>query len=644
MSTSSPKDAEPATRAANKAVRAALPFAERGDFDDAKRGLIAELPEGVVRSASGQLVWNLRDWDFLASEEEPATVNPSLWRMAQLNRASGLYRVIDRVYQLRGLDLANMTIIEGDSGLIVIDTLTTCEAAAAALDLYYAHRPRRPIVAVIYTHSHADHFGGVKGLISAEDAAAGRLAVIAPAGFMAAVGGENVLAGLPMSRRAQYQFGTLLPRGPRQQVDAGLGKGLARGRVSLIAPNDDIVAPRETRTIDGVEFVFHLAPETEAPAEMHIHLPGLGVLDMAENACPLLHNLIPLRGAAARDPRIWSRYLAEAIELFGNSTEVMIGQHHWPVWGRDRIVAHLAKQRDLYKFIHDQSLRLMNKGRRPGEIAEILSLPPDLAQDWTVRGYYGTVSHNAKAVYQRYLSWYDGNPANLNPLPPAASAQKAIAYMGGAGAVLARARADFAKGEYRWVAQVANQLVFAEPDNTAARQLCADAFEQLGYQAESATWRNAYLYAAQELRDGVMNLPPRASLSPDLVAGLSVEMLFDYLAIRLDPVKAAGRRWRFDWLVRDTGERIALNLENSTLNSLGGKQFAAPDASVDITRGALEAIALAPAALADKLADGTCRVAGDAAKLAALFAMLDDFALMFEIVTPGRHHDAASPN
>jgi linear primary-alkylsulfatase len=641
MPTNPPKDAEPATRAANQAVRAALPFAERTDFENARRGLIAELPEGVVRSASGQLAWNLRDWDFLDDEEAPETVNPSLWRMAQLNRASGLFYVTDRVYQLRGLDLANMTIIEGNSGLIVIDTLTTCEAAAAGLDLYYRHRPRQPIVAVIYSHSHSDHFGGVRGLISAQDAAAGKVAVIAPDGFMAAVGGENVLAGLPMARRAQFQFGTLLPRGPRQQVDAGLGKGLARGRVSLIAPNDEIVAPRETRAIDGVEFVFHLAPETEAPAEMHIHLPGLRVLDMAENACPLLHNFIPLRGALARDPRIWAHYLAEAIELFGDNSEVMIGQHHWPIWSRARIVAHLAKQRDLYKFLHDQSLRLMNKGCRPAEIAEVLSLPPDLARDWTVRGYYGTVSHNAKAVYQRYLSWYDGNPANLNPLPPTESAQKAIAYMGGAEAVLARARADFASGEYRWVAQVASQLVFAEPDNAAARELCADAFEQLGYQAESATWRNAYLYGAKELRDGVMSLPPRAPLNPDLVAGLSVEVLFDYIAIRLDPVKAAGRRWRFDWLVRDSGERIALNLENSTLSYLPGKQLAAPDASVEITRAALEAIALNPAALADKLADGSCRVAGDAAKLTALLAMLDDFALMFEIVTPGLHHSAA---
>jgi alkyl sulfatase BDS1-like metallo-beta-lactamase superfamily hydrolase len=631
-----PKDAEPATRAANAAVRAALPFEDRRDFTDARRGLIATLPGGIARAASGQVIWRLSDYDFLDAEEAPATVNPSLWRMARLNREAGLFHVTDRVYQLRSLDIANMTIVETDNGLVIIDTLMTCEIARAGLELYYAHRPRRPIVAVIYTHSHIDHFGGVKGIISVQDVAAGRIPVIAPNGFMEAVGGENVLAGLPMTRRAQYQFGTLLPTGERQQVDAGIGKGFARGTVSLIAPTDLIEAPIETRVIDGVEFVFHLAPETEAPAEMHIHLPNLRVLDMAENATHHLHNFIPLRGSLARDPRIWSHYLAEAIELFADKSDVLIGQHHWPTWGRDNIVAFLSRQRDLYKYIHDQSLRLMNKGLRPAEIAEALDLPPDLARDWSVRGYYGTVSHNAKAVYQRYLSWYDGNPANLNPLPLAEAATKTIAYMGGGEAVLARAQADFARGEYRWVAQVASQLVFAEPDNEGARSLAADAFEQLGYQAESATWRNAYLYGAQELREGVARLPARPPLSPDLVSALGIDILFDYLAIRLDPAKAVGQRWRFDWLVSDTGERAALTLKHSTLTCRRGKTEMNPDASVISTRAALDRVALRPQALAEVLADGTCKVTGgDVMKLEALFAMFEDFALMFDIVTPG---------
>jgi alkyl sulfatase BDS1-like metallo-beta-lactamase superfamily hydrolase len=490
--------------------------------------------------------------------------------------------------------------------------------------------------AVIYTHSHIDHFGGIKGIVSAQDVAAGRVPLIAPNGFMEAVGGENVLAGLPMTRRARYQFGTLLPTGERQLVDAGIGKGFARGTVSLIAPTDLIKAPIETRVIDGTEFVFHLAPETEAPAEMHIHLPKLGVLDMAENATHHLHNFIPLRGSVARDPRIWSHYLAEAIELFADKSDVLIGQHHWPTWGHDNIVAFLSRQRDLYKHIHDQSLRLMNKGFRPAEIAEALDLPPDLARDWSVRGYYGTVSHNAKTVYQRYLSWYDGNPANLNPLPAAQGAAKTIAYMGGGEMVLVRAGADFAKGEYRWVAQVASQLVFAEPDNEAARSLTADALEQLGYQAESATWRNAYLYGAKELREGIARLPVRPPLSPDLVSALGTDILFDYLAIRLDPAKAAARRWRFDWLVSDTGEHAALNLAHSTLTCRPGKTAMNPDASVVSTRAALDRVALRPQALAEVLADGTCKVtSGDAAKVEALFAMFEDFAPMFDIVTPG---------
>ena len=635
--TTAPKDAEPSTRAANAAIRAALPFEDRRDFADARRGLIATLPDGIARAASGQVVWNLSDYEFLAAEEAPATVNPSLWRMAQLNRVSGLFQVIDRIYQLRGLDLANMTIIEGDTGLIVIDTLLTCEAAKAGLDLYYAHRPRRPIVAVIYTHSHADHFGGVKGIISNEDVSAGRVAVIAPNGFMAAIGGENVLAGLPMVRRAQFQFGTMLPKGERQQVDAGLGKGQARGILSLIPPTDLIVEPTETRAIDGIEFLFQLAPETEAPAEMHIYLPQLRVLNMAENATRHLHNFIPLRGSVARDPRMWSYYLSRAIELFGAKSEVLIGQHHWPTWGSDNIVAFLAKQRDLYKYIHDQSLRLMNKGWRPAEIAEAMDLPPDLGREWSVRGYYGTISHNAKAVYQRYLSWYDGNPANLNPLPPAAAATKVVAYMGGAAAVLTRARADFAKGEYRWVAQVASQLVFAEPDNRDASELAADALEQLGYQAESATWRNAYLYAAKELREGIAELPPRPALTADLVSGLSTDILFDYIAIRLDPAKAVGHRWQIEWLLSDTGERVTLNLENSTLTCVLG-EAAAADVSVTTTRAVLEAIALEPQGFAEALATEGSRVTGDAAKLAALFSMLDNFKLMFEIVTPGTHN------
>jgi len=396
------------------------------------------------------------------------------------------------------------------------------------------------------------------------------------------------------------------------------------------------VQPTEPRTIDGVEFIFQLAPETEAPAEMHIYMPQFRVLNMAENATHHLHNFIPLRGSVVRDPRMWSKYLAAAIELFGANSDVLIGQHHWPTWGRENITAFLAKQRDLYKHVHDQALRLMNKGYRAAEIAEVLELPPDLAREWPMRGYYGTLSHNAKAVYQRYLSWYDGNPANLNPLPPRETAIKAVAYMGGAAKVLDLAREDFARGEFRWVAQVVNQVIFAEPENIAARALAADAMEQLGYQAESATWRNAYLYAAQELRHGLAKLPQRALLSPDLISGLSTDVFFDFIAMRLIPEKAAGRIWRFNWHFTDTDEKIAQNLENSTLTHVLGKEFDQPDVSVTTTRAIFDAVAMKQVTFAETVMSGQSKLAGDVLKLKALFDMLDNFELMFEVVTPGK--------
>ncbi|MCW5749042.1 MAG: MBL fold metallo-hydrolase [Alphaproteobacteria bacterium] len=631
-----PKDAEPATRRANAAVLAALPFEDRGDFEDARRGLIAALPGGEIRGDGGNVVWNLRAYEFLNGRDAPPTVNPSLWRMAQLNLENGLFKVVDRVYQIRGLDLANMTIIEGDSGLIIIDPMTTREVAAAGLALYFAHRPRRPVVAVIYSHSHVDHFGGAKGVASDEDARAGRVAVIAPDGFMEAVGGENVLAGNAMTRRAQFQFGSLLPPGERGQVDAGLGKVTARGTVTLIAPTTLIVEELETRTVDGVDIVFQLAPDSEAPAEMHMYFPQLRVLNMAENATRHLHNFIPLRGAVVRDPRLWSGYLSQAIEMFGERSDVLIAQHHWPTWGRERVVDFLAKQRDLYKHVHDQAVRMMNLGLRPGDIAERLTLPPELAREWSVRGYYGTISHNAKAVFQRYLSWYDGNPANLNPLPPVEGARKTVAYMGGAAQVTARAREDFANGEYRWVAQVMNQVVFADPDNAEARALFADALEQLGYQAESATWRNAYLYGALELRNGVMKLPPRAILSPDLLRAVTTDIFFNFMAVRLNAARATGHRFTINWRFSDTGETLALNLENATLTHIMGKQAASANASVTTTRATLDALALRRTTPAEAIQAGTFSVSGDWQVLPKLFGMLDDFTMMFDILTPGK--------
>jgi alkyl sulfatase BDS1-like metallo-beta-lactamase superfamily hydrolase len=630
------RDAEPATRAANAAMAATLPFGEVADFEAAKRGLIAPVPDGMVRAANGTMLWNLGEYAFIDGALAPATVNPSLWRMARLNLANGLFKVTDRLYQLRGFDISNMTVIEGDSGLILIDPLTTAEVSRAALAHYHAHRPKKPVAAVIYTHSHIDHYGGVRGVLDEADVLAGKVPVIAPAGFMEAVSGENVLAGMPMARRAQFQFGTMLPRGPRGQVDAGLGKGIARGTPGLIAPTQSIAQPVEEHTIDGVKIIFQLAPETEAPAEMHMFYPQLGVLNMAENACPLLHNFIPLRGAVARDPRIWAKYIGDAIALYAPATEILIGQHHWPTWGREAVLDHLESQRDLYKHIHDQTLRLMNKGWRPAEIAEAIDLPPGLAERWSARGYYGSVNHNVKAVYQRYLSWYDANPCNLHPLPPARAAAKLVDYMGGAAAAIARAKADFAKGEYRWVAQVMKEVVYAEPANIEARALCADALEQMGYQAESATWRNAFLYGAQELRHGVFPLPARASMGADTLAGLTNDVFFDMMAIRLDPAKAAGRSMVINWHFTDRSEKLALTLKNCTLSHRLGEWSDAAAASITTTRGTLDAIVLGKLAAPDAQASGALKIKGDPSRLAALFAMFEQPAgLMFDILTPG---------
>ncbi|MCH9671399.1 MAG: MBL fold metallo-hydrolase [Gammaproteobacteria bacterium] len=633
--TTPPKDASASTRAANQQVLEQLNFSDTRDFENARRGLVAAIPaDGVVTSTSGSTIWDLTKYAFLDGDDSAETINPSLQRMARLNLANGLFEVVPGVYQVRGMDLANMTIVEGDNGIILIDCLTTAQVAEAALALYYAHRPQRPVVALIYTHSHVDHYGGAKGVLDPDEVSAGRANVFAPDGFIEAVGGENVLAGNAMTRRAQFQFGALLRPGPRGQVDAGLGKVVARGNVTLIAPNIVITQAVETHTIDGVEVEFHLAPGTEAPAEMHMFFPQFGVLNMAENATPLLHNFCPLRGSEVRDPRIWSHFLADAVERFGAQTEVLVCQHHWPTWGRENVVNFLERQRDLYKYIHDQTVRLMNHGYRPGEIAEALSLPPSLMDDWQIRGYYGTVSHNAKAVFQRYLSWYDGHPANLNPLPPRQAAEKYLGYMGGADAVVARAQEDFDRGEYRWVAQVLYHLLFADPAHDGARHLAADAFEQLGYQAESATWRNAYLYATQELRQGVMKLPPRPILSPDLLGAVATETLFDFVAVRLAAERAVGKRWQINWTLEDRGETVCQTLSNETLTQIMGKRATEPAAEIITTRETLVGLVVKQITLPEALEARAVAITGDRAIVHDLFEMLDDFALQFDIVAP----------
>ena len=630
-----PNPATPITGQSNAEWLRKLPFADRADFEDARRGLVARFPEGTIRTTDGKVVWDFDAYRFEASADAPATVNPSLWRLAQLNNEAGLFKVTDRVYQVRGADLANMNIIEGDTGLIVIDTLLTAETARAALDLYYAHRPRKPVLAVIYTHSHVDHFGGVRGIVDEADVKSGKVQILAPNGFMDEAVSENVLAGSAMSRRAQYMYGTQLPKSASGQVDTGLGKATASGTMTLLAPSALIAKPVEARRIDGIDFEFQLTPGTEAPAEMNVYLPQFRTLCIAENAVRTQHNLLTLRGAQVRDAKAWSYFLGQALQRYGDRTDVLIGQHHWPTWGRARIVETLSDQRDMYAYLNDQTLRLMNQGFTPLDIADRLkTLPEPLASKWYARDYYGSVSHNVRAVYQRYLGFYDGNPAHLNPLPPEQTAKKTIEWMGGADAVLTKMRDAYARGDYRWVSQIGNELVFADPSNTAARALQADALEQLGYQSENATWRNIYLTGAQELRNGVRKSDATATSSSDLVRALTVPNFFDYLGVRLNADKAAGKAMTLNWQFTDLQQQYAMTLRNGALTYVAGTLHAQPTAAISLTKATLDQISLKQLTLPQAMQSGAIRIDGNPQAVAGLFGMLDTFDANFNIVMP----------
>jgi alkyl sulfatase BDS1-like metallo-beta-lactamase superfamily hydrolase len=621
------KPAEPHVGAANHAVRAELPFADRQDFEDAMRGFVATTPDPD----------NPERYAFL-EQEAPPTVNPSLWRQSQLNAIHGLFKVADGVYQIRGFAPSSMTIVEGRTGIIVMDTLTTPGAAREALALYFAHRARKPVVAVIYTHGHGDHYGGASGVISQGDVAAGKTKVIAPMGFMESVVAESAAGGNAKNRRAQYQFGISLPIGDRGNVDEGTGKGGARGASgpgALIAPTEIIQQPAAIRTIDGVTFTFQLALESEAPAAMLIYLPQSRVLNVAELASHTLHNLLPFRGAVVRDANRWSQYLDAALEQFGDEAQVLIDQHTWPVWGGARVRERLASQRDLYKYIHDQTLRMINQGLGPTEIAEALTMPPGLENEWSARGYYGTLSHNAKAVYQRYLGWYDGNPATLNRLTRIEEARQYLEYMGGPAAVIARARDDFKAGRYRWVAHVTNQLVFADPSNKDARALAADAFEQLGYLAESATWRNAYLLGAQELRGGVRAAArPVPGISPAMLRAMPIGQVFDYLGTRVDGPRAGTSSLVINWRFTDSGESLVSTLQHGALTWRSGKTAPSAVATVSTTRPAFESVVLGLRTLADAIGQREIATTGDAGAVASLFALFVGFDPGFPLVEP----------
>lgn len=630
------KDATDATRAANHALLGSLPFDDTNDFDDAARGLIAQLPdEGVIKGDGGQVVWDLSRYGFLAEGgEAPATVNPSLWRQSQLVIQGGLYKVVDRLYQVRSADLSNLTIVEGDTGLIVFDPLISVETARAAMELYFAHRPRKPVVAVVHSHSHVDHYGGVRGVVSQEDVDAGRTMIVAPEGFLEAAVAENVFAGNTMSRRASYMYGNLLPPDPKGQVGAGLGITTSSGTVTLIPPTHHITETGQQMTIDGLDFEFQLAPDTEAPAEMHWYIEQLKAVCAAENCCHTLHNTYTLRGAPIRDPQAWSKFLNELIDRWGSKAEVMYGMHHWPVWGNDRVIEMLTKARDGYRYINDQTLRLANHGYTPVEIAEQVEFPPELANHWALRPYYGSVNHNVKATYSKYLGWFDGNPANLHTHPPEVAAAKYVAMMGGADAVVEKAKVAFDEGDYRWVAEVVKHVVFADPTHQGGRQLLADTLEQLGYQAETGPWRNFYLTGAKELRDGVEVLPTPNTASPDSVAAMSVDTFLDYLGIRLNGPEAAGKHITLNVTLTDTEEQFTLVLANGSLSHSMGRHDPGAPTTLTMTRPTLTAVILGQTALDDAIAGGDVTVDGDPSPAHDLLGLFDTFELWFNIVTP----------
>jgi alkyl sulfatase BDS1-like metallo-beta-lactamase superfamily hydrolase len=633
--TSEPKGGIQEKREATGKFLPPLSAEEKEEFELAQRGLIASDPVVDIRTREGKPVWDMKRYEFLGLEKPvPDTVNPALWRHARRNAIHGLFKVTDRIYQVRGYDLSVISFIEGTTGYIVIDPLISTESARAALDLLYRHLPKKPIVAVIYTHSHVDHWGGVKGIVSDEDVKAGNVRIIAPEGFMKEAISENVMVGNAMARRASYMFGTFLGQGPQGQIDAGVGKTASNGTVSLIAPTEEITKTGQELTIDGVKFIFQLVPGTEAPVEMNLFLPQMKALCIPENCTASLHNLLTPRGALVRDGKAWAYFIDEAIDLFGEKAEVLFNTHHWPRWGKERINHYLKNQRDLYKYIHDQTVRLINHGHTMMECAEMIQLPPSLAKEVYNRDFYGTVNFNVKAVYQRYLGWFDANPANLHPLPPEEASKRYLEFMGGSAAILAKARIYFQKGEYRWVAQVVNHVVFAEPGNKEARELQAQTLEQLGFQTESPVWRNFYLSGAKELRDG---LPQKMSLrsgKEDVVRSLSLDMYFDYLAILLNGPKAAEKKITLDWVFTDTKQEYSVSLGNGVLNYRAGKRSANPDATVILTRKVLDAISLKQATFPGRILAGDIKIEGSIWKFLELMSCMDEFEFWFNIVTP----------
>lgn len=623
------------TQAAQRQVRDSLPFEDRRSFADAARGFIASLdPLTIAHQRADRPAYDLSGLGFLDGEA-PDTVNPSLWRQAQLNaRHHGLFEVTDGIYQVRSFDIANMTLIRGERGWIVVDPLTSSETAAAALALANQHLGTRPVRAVIHTHSHADHFAGVLGVVTPEQVESGEVQVVAPEHFVNESLNENVLAGNVMNRRATYMYGNLLAPSPTGFVTTGLGAALSMGTTGFVVPNDFVSRTGETRDLDGVRFEFQMTPGTEAPAEFVFYLPEFKALCMSEITSHHLHNVYTLRGAQVRDALAWSAQINESIELFGERLEIQFACHHWPIWGREAALAYLVKQRDLYKYIHDQTLRLANHGYTKDEIAEQVRLPDVLGREFANRGYYGSVHHNVRAVYVKYLGYFDGNPATLWPLPPAEAGRRYVACMGGADAVTEHARSAFDAGDYRWAAELLNHVIMSDPDHEPARALLAATLEQLGYQAESAPWRNFYLSGALELRHGLPETSSAFNASEGMARGMPIDNLFQTMAVRLNGPKAEGVRLHLNLNFTDLERAYLLAIDNCVLHAFPNKRSDTPDATLTTTALAFKRMIMGLATAADLMADGALELDGDPNALGALGDLFDRFERRFPIVTP----------
>ncbi len=630
-----PKPATQATIAVNTQVKESLPFSDKQDFEDAQRGFIAQQDVVTITNANGDVVWDLEAYKKYIGLDKPApdSVNPSLWRNAQLNMINGLFEVTEGIYQVRGYDLSNITFVKGDTGWIVFDPLISQETAQAALEFINGELGERPVVAVIYSHSHIDHFGGVRGIVDEKEVMAGNVEIIASKDFTEHAVSENVIAGNAMGRRAVFMYGALLPRNERGGVNGGLGQTTSTGLATLIKPTDIIEKTGDERTIDGVRMVFQYTPGSEAPTEINTYFPDKKAVWMAENSTNTMHNILTLRGAQVRDALKWSSYLQETIEMWGDEVEVKFQSHHWPMWGQEKIVEYFKKQRDMYKYTHDQTVRLMNQGYIGEEISEIIQFPDEIEYNWSTRGYYGTLRHNSRAVYQRYMGWYNGNPSDLNNLPPTNAAVMYVEYMGGERETIKKAQADFDVGKYRWVAEVMKHVVFANPQSKKGKALLADAYEQLGYQAESGPWRSVYLQGAYELRNGTPSAGGTNTASPDIIKNMPPEMLFDYLAVRILPEKAAGKDYAINLDFTDLDEKYTLYVENSVLNHTR-KQSTDPDVSLTLTKAALDDVQLGNVTLEQAIANGDIKLDGDEDVFKDFVGMLDTFDFWFNIVTP----------